>query len=174
MGFLGVSSEGQSSPSQLISVNAVSAGINTVNNSHIDVTNSYVNGNTGYELFDVDYNQFRDDNNNTFTDAQAVVDYINDRSQVAKDNVSLYFTPSTSAVNQITVSQSTAFDYQIPDIGLISIFWEESSFPSGVTVSQYDHRVVSGTISSTGDYYLFYEKTNSVGISTSTLHIEVV
>ena len=174
MGFLGVSSEGQSSPSQLISVNAVSAGINSTNNSNLDVFNTYVNHSSGYELFDVSYTEFRDENNNPFTDAQSTVDYINDRAQVAQNNTSLFFNYRPFVVNQITVSQNVPFDYKIADPGLLSIFWEENSFPAGVTVSEYDHRIVSGTISSTGDYYLQYEKANAVGITTAVLHIDVV
>jgi hypothetical protein len=174
MGFLGVSSEGQSSPSQLISVNAVSAGINSTNNSNIDILNIYLNHSTGYELADVSYTEFRDESNNPFIDAQSVVDYINDRAQVAQENVSLFFNYRPFVVNQITVGQNILFDYKIADPGLLSIFWEESTFPSGVTVSEYDHRIVSGTISSTGDYYLQYEKANAVGITTAVLHIDVI
>ena len=177
LGFLGVSSEGKSSPSQLISVNAVAAGINSTNSSNIDVTNSYVTGNqdsTAYELFDVSYTDFRDEDSNSFTDAQSLVDYINDRAQVAQDNIRLFFSRSQAVTNNTTVSRNTSFEYRIPDSGLLSIFWKENTFPQGVTVSRYDRRIVSGIISSTGDYYLSYEKANAVGISTSTLHIEVV
>ena len=172
--FLGISSIGQSSPSNLVSVSGINAG--TTGSDLVNVENTFETGRgdtTFYELFHVHYSNFVDDNDEVFNDASEVADYINDKAELLEGNVALRFNRLNVGVTTIAASSGVAFTHSITDAGLLSIFWDRDSFPSGVTVSPFDRRKVTGTISSVGVYYLLYEKANAVGISTSSLHIEV-
>ena len=172
--FLGISSIGQSSPSNLVSVNGINAG--TTGSNLVNVENTFEtdrSDTTFYELFNVHYSNFIDDNNEAFNDASEVADYINDKAELLAGNTSLRFSRLNVGVTTIAVSSGVAFTHSITDAGLLSIFWDRDTFPSGVAVSPFDRRKVTGTISSVGDYYLSYDKANAVGITTSSLHIEV-
>ena len=177
MGFIGVSSEGQSSPSSIVSVDAITASVSAANTNGINITNSNVGENqdgAAYELHNVDYRDFRGDNNSPFTSAESVADYINSEIQLITDNIILRYTKLPNTVGILTVAQNVQFQYKLPDPGVLSIFWDENTFPSGVDVSHYDNRIIQGIISTVGDYYLEYEKTNATGITTSTLHLEII
>ena len=178
MGFIGVSSTGQSAPSSIIPVDSVAASVSIANTNGVNITNERVGDNQGgltaYELHNVDYRDFRGDNNSSFTSAEAVADYINTEIQLIQDNIILRYTKLPNTVGILTVAHSVQFQYKLPDAGILSVFWDETTFPSGVDVSHFDNRILNGTITTPGDYYLEYDKTNATGITTSTLHIEVI
>ena len=177
MGFIGISSTGQSSPSSIVSVDSITANVSVANTNGVTIINSNIGENQdviAYELHNVDYRDFRDDNNSSFISAESVVDYINTEIQLITDNIILRYTKLPNTVGILTVAQNVQFQYKLPDPGVLSIFWDESTFPSGVDVSHFDNRILHGTITTTGDYYLEYDKTNATGITTSTLHIEVI
>lgn len=177
MGFLGVTSSGQSSPSSIVSINSVVASVSIGNTFGVNIENTYVSSNqssTSYDLYNVDYREFRDSNNNEFISPEAVTDYINSSIQIATDNIALRYTRLPSVIGITTVTQNTPFEYQIQDPGVLSIFWKKLSIPLGIEVSQFDNRTISGILTSVGDYYLEYEKANATGLTTSTLHISVV
>lgn len=173
--FLGISSIGQSSASTVVSVSGINAG--TTGSELVNVENTFESGRsdtTVYELFNVHYSNFIDDNDEAFNDASEVADYINDKAELLAENVSLRFSRLNVGFSTISVSSGVAFTHSVTDPGLLSIFWNRDTFPSGVSVSPFDRRKITGTISSVGDYYLAYDKSNAVGITTSSLHIEVV
>lgn len=178
MGFIGLSSTGQSSPNSLIAVDSVSANVSAANTNGVNIINDRVGENQGgiiaYELHNIDYRDFRGDNNSSFISAESVVDYINTEIQLIKDNIILRYTKLPNTVGILTVAHDVQFQYKLPDPGILSLFWDESTFPPGVDVSHFDNRIINGTITTTGDYYLYYDKTNATGITTSTLHIEVI
>lgn len=177
MGFIGLSSVGQASPSPFIGVEDIIASVSIGNTYGIDILNTRMSQNQDanvYELHNVDYRDFTDDNNNAFISAEAVVDYINTEASLISQNIILRYTRLPNYVGILTVAQNVQFQYKLLDQGVISIFWDESSFPPSVDVSHFDNRIISGVITTTGDYYLEYEKTNASGITTSTLHIEVI
>lgn len=173
--FLGISSEGQGSASAIVSASSINASTN--GSDLVSVENTSASGrsdNTVYELLDVHYTDFVDNNDASFPNASAVSDYINDQVELLSENVSLKFSRLSVGVSTISVSSGVAFTHSITDPGLLSIFWDRDTFPTGVSVSPFDRRKVTGIITNTGDYYLAYDKANAVGISTSSLHIEVV
>ena len=159
----------------MVSVSGINAG--TTGSELVNVENTFESGRsdtTVYELFNVHYSNFIDDNDEAFNDASEVADYINDKAELLAENVSLRFSRLNVGFSTISVSSGVAFTHSVTDPGLLSIFWNRDTFPSGVSVSPFDRRKITGTISSVGDYYLAYDKSNAVGITTSSLHIEVV
>lgn len=177
MGFIGVSSTGQSSPSSIVSVDSISASVSVANTNGVNIINNTIGENqdvVAYELHNVDYRDFRGDNNSSFTSAESVADYINTEIQLITENIILRYTKLPNTVGILTVAQNVQFQYKVPDPGIISLFWDENTIPPGVDISHYDNRIVQGTITTIGDYYLEYDKTNATGITTSTLHIEVI
>ena len=173
--FLGISSVGQGSGSAIVSVSSINASTNGSDLVSVENTSdSGRNGSAVYELLDVHYTDFVDNNDASFPNASAVADYISDQVELLSENVSLKFSRLSVGVSTISVSSGVAFTHSITDPGLLSIFWDRDTFPTGVSVSPFDRRKVTGIITNTGDYYLAYDKANAVGISTSSLHIEVV
>ena len=71
--FLGISSIGQSSASTVVSVSGINAG--TTGSELVNVENTFESGRsdtTVYELFNVHYSNFIDDNDETFNNASEV------------------------------------------------------------------------------------------------------
>ena len=177
MGFIGISSEGLSSPSSFVGIDAITASVSSENINGVDIINTNISQNQdayAYELHNVDYRDFRDDNYSSFISAESVVDYINTEIQLISKNIVLRYTKLPNHVGILTVAQNVQFQYKVLDEGMLSIFWDSNTFPASVDVSHFDNRIISGVITSTGDYYLDYDKTNASGITTSTLHIHVI
>lgn len=177
MGFIGISSEGLSSPSSFVGIDAITASVSSENINGVDIINTNISQNQdayAYELHNVDYRDFRDDNDSSFISAESVVDYINTEIQLISKNIVLRYTKLPNHVGILTVAQNVQFQYKVLDEGMLSIFWDSNTFPASVDVSHFDNRIISGVITSTGDYYLDYDKTNASGITTSTLHIHVI
>ena len=172
--FLGISSMGQGSGSAIISITSVNASTNGADLVSVENTaESIRNHSTVYELSDVHYTDFVNHYGAAFPNAPAVADYINDQAELLTENVTRHSHLLDVGISTITVSSGAAFTHGIGESGILNVFWDEDTFPSGVTVSPFDRRIVTGIITNTGNYYLAYDKANSVGISTSSLHIEV-
>ena len=178
LSFLGLSAEGSSATSQFNLITNILAQVNSQDNTLVDVVNLDLtfqrSGTQIFELEGVAFDDWLGNENETFTTAQEVVDYINldiIAATIAKIELVTNTAIATSGV--VTASAGAQFSYKANGTGGISYYWNELDFPPGVTVSTYDHRVISGIVTVPGNYQINYEVANQVGITSTFLELIV-
>ena len=141
----------------------------------VDDARTTAEGNTYYAVSSTHYSDWVGENSETFGTALDAVTYINDLTFDKTEHITRRFGDIGALGSQyLRVDQNVSFDYTYIVDGAFSYFWRETDFPSGVSLSSYDNRRISGVITQTGQYDLQVEITNVSGISTSLLSIEVI
>ncbi len=177
LSFLGVSVDGNSASSQFNLITNILAQVNSQDNTRVDIVNldlTAQNGTQILELASVSFDDWLGDQNETFTTAQEVVDYIN-IEVIAQTIAKLEIVTNTATANSgiVTVGAGVTFSYKANGTGGIAYYWNELDFPPGVWVSTYDHRVISGVVTTPGNYIINYEIANQVGITSTVLDLVV-
>ena len=126
-------------------------------------------GTTIFALKDIPYTRFIDADGNDFANVGAAVSYINNQAQVGTLRL-----PSTDQNLEVTVSLGNTFSYKLDYSRRSSYFWDEDTVPSGLSVSAFDNRKISGQVFATGTYNIEFEVTNYFGTTTSILVVNVV
>ena len=174
--FVGLSSNKISSAKYMHEANAITASVGS--NDTVDIVDDQLSLNNGgtstYDLHGVHYSEYRDLDGNTFSSAVGVVSYIEDL-QVGI-HTALYLRrslPHTHVPQPVNATGNVQFSYDATKTRGVSYFWDESTFPNGVTVSSYDQRKISGIITQTGSYNIVYEVANGLGTVQTSVNIIV-
>lgn len=178
LSFLGLSVDGSSAASQFNLITNILAQVNSVDNTRVDIVNLDLTLQRGgtqiLELGGVSFDDWLGDQNETFTSAQEVVDYINlDIIAATIAKIELVTNTATANSGIVTVGAGVTFTYKANGTGGIAYYWNELDFPPGVWVSTYDHRVISGVVTTPGNYIINYEVANQVGITSTFLDLVV-
>jgi len=178
--FTGMSSDGTSSANGKIGVDEITVLSNISNADHIDIIDDRLtisNNHITYDIYNVHYSEWVDSDGNSFGDADAVIDYIQEEIDTIITTVNQDISlaqPRIGNQNNILVSVNSSFTYDASYINGIGYYWDESTFPTGVEVSRYDRRKIGGTISQVGTYVIGLEIANKNGIVPTDVTIEVL
>ena len=176
--FLGITADGTTCASQYNLVTNIDPQINGTDPTAVDIVNLELTSQNGgtpiYELEGVTFDEWRDDDNLPFADANEVLLYID---SLIDTTVSTLNKIGSSPVGIDTVTTWVAnspINYQFLVDGAVSYYWNESTFPAGLSVSVFDNRIVTGSVAAVGTYPLECEVANNAGITTDILTIEIV
>lgn len=175
--FDGVSADGQTSANIVNHRARVQARISSIDSNLVEVVDLLQRNSLGGEILDigsVHYDQWLDADGNTFQNAGDVVGYIDGlRLSYIATRLNLTAAPTIGSV-ETTVGVGNSFVLAVEGSSYGAIYWDESTFVSGVEVSRYDRRKISGTISSTGVYNFGYTLSNINGNNSGTAVVNVV
>ena len=122
----------------------------------------------------IHYSEWLDLDDNTFQNSGDVVGYI--QGQILSYSGALsqrLATPLTVGIST-TINSGDSFEIKVNSITYGAIFWDESTFVTGVEVSPYDRRIVRGTINTPGTYNFAYDATNINGITSDVVTVNVL
>lgn len=175
--FIGRDSNNQQ-PSDLFSfVQTISPQINSVNTDNVDISDvsgTLTNGYPTYVLFDVPYTDWVDRDLNTFANASEVVNYIRGQLDTSINIIQERSFALSGISSTITVGVNSFFEFDASYQKASGYFWDRSTIPNGLDVSRYDRRKLSGIITTTGSYQVFYEVSNVNGAVNTNVTINVV
>jgi len=176
--FLGITADGVTCSSQYNLVTNIDPQLNSNDPTAVDIINLELTSQQGgipvYELEAVSFDEWRDEDNLPFASANDVLAYINDIINTTVDKINKI---TSSPVGVATVTTWVANDninYQFKIDGGVSYYWNESTFPAGLSVSIFDNRIITGSVAAVGTYPLECEVANNVGITTDIVTLEVV
>ncbi len=178
--FTGRASDNTSSANVKNNIDSITIDYNTDDADYIDIIDDIMtinNNHTTYEVYKVHYSEWLDADGNSFGDAAAVVDYVNDDIAASAFSITSEHSlaqPRIGGQNFILASPNAPFTYDATHINGIGYYWDESSFPTGVEVSRYDRRKLNGTISQVGLYTINLEVSNLKGILPVSITIQVL
>jgi hypothetical protein len=178
--FTGRASDNTSSANVKNNIDSITVDYNTDDTDYIDIIDDIMtinNNHPTYEVYKVHYSEWLDADGNSFGDAAAVVDYINDEIAASASTITgenSLAQPRIGGQNFILASLNAPFTYDATHINGIGYYWDESSFPTGVEVSRYDRRKLNGTISQVGTYIIDLEISNRNGILPTNVTIQVL
>jgi len=130
-------------------------------------------GYTVYEVGPTHYSEWLDEFSNTFASAADVVSHIEDIKTTAENNIQRLFYPITDSYNE-RFSINTQIDYTFEVDGAISYYWKQDTVPTGLTVSIFDGRVLTGIVTQTGSWDVICNVRNRAGISSVTLQMDFI
>lgn len=174
--FAGVSSEGSSSVNVINNITNIEARV-SADPTKVDIVDLNATENNGgvttLELTSVHYTDWRDADNNTFANAGDVVNHIVDlKDQFIKLNTQR--TVSAGSSTTVSFASNTPFEYKAQFDNGLDYYWNENDFHSTVTVSNFDHRKISGIVTIAGTYVYNLEVRIPVGIVTVPITLDVV
>ena len=178
--FEGRSSDNTSSANIKNNIDSITVDYNSDDSDYIDIIDNSMtinNNHTTYELYKVHYSDWLDMDGNSFGDADAVYNYISAEIASGISNIASGASlaqPRIAGQNFILASLNSPFTYDATHINGIGYYWDESSFPTGVEVSRFDRRKLTGTITQIGTYNINFEISNRNGIVPSTVTIQVL
>lgn len=175
--FTGFTTSDQSAANISNMVSRVQPRINPSDPDLIDVLDILATENNGYDTFELDsihYTEWLDRDDNTFQNAGDVVGYIDGERLSYIGAISQRRATPLVFPLQITINSGDSFELKVSNITYGSIFWDESTFTSGVEVSPYDRRIIRGTINTPGTYNFAYDATNMNGITSATATVNVL
>ena len=175
--FVGLSSEGASSTSVIntrINIEAKLSG----DLDRVDVVNrmaTHTMGSDMLELFGVHYTDWRDFDDSTFTSAVGVVSAINNYAYAFNDgHNALQPTLAAGSYLVYTLNSGSPYTIKIEFDGSGRYYWDPTGLPPGMDISAYDNRIIEGTPTTPGLYYLDFDITNAFGSFPHTATITVV
>ena len=175
--FLGISSEGTSSVSQFNLITNVSAQINAFDANSVDILNleltSQNNGTAVFELEEVSFGEWRDEDNNTFSSAVEVVQYVDGLVAEASDKLNRYSSQPVGVASVFSAARNTPISFKFMVDNAVAYYWNEGDFPAGLTVSPYDQRILQGSIAFPGNYSIQCEVANIVGVTTDFVQLNI-
>ena len=171
--FDGTSADGNMSVNIVNHRARVQARVNIDDADLVEIVDLVSRNSSGVQLLDVQpthYDQWLDEDDNTFQNAGDVVGYIDGlRLSYIAEAIQRRSAQLVSPIG-ITTDSGESFEVTVAGTSYGSIYWDESTFVSGVEVSAYDRRKISGTISSTGTYNFGYTLSTSMEtVSASSL-----
>ena len=174
--FEGSASDGTTSANIVNSVVRVEARVNSLDSDYLEILDLFATTANGFDTLDVQplhYSEWEDRDGNTFANTGDVKGYIDGfKPAYLASRRASKATPTILPIS-VSVSSGSSFSATVNNLTYGAIFWDESTFVSGVEVSRFDRRKISGTISSTGTYNFGYTVANlngnSVGIVTVTV-----
>ena len=175
--FTGFTTSNQSAANISNMVSRVQPRINPSDPDLIDVLDILATENNGYDTFELDsihYTEWLDGDDNTFQNAGDVVGYIDGEILSYTGAISQRRATPSVVPLQITINSGDSFELKVSNITYGAIFWDESTFISGVEVSPYDRRIIRGTINTPGTYNFAYDATNMNGITSATATVNVL
>lgn len=175
--FTGFTTSDQSAANISNMVSRVQPRINPSDPDLIDVLDILATENNGYDTFELDsihYTEWLDRDDNPFQNAGDVVGYIDGERLSYIGAISQRRATPLVFPLQITINSGDSFELKVSNITYGSIFWDESTFTSGVEVSPYDRRIIRGTINTPGTYNFAYDATNMNGITSATATVNVL
>lgn len=175
--FTGFTTSDQSAANISNMVSRVQPRINPSDPDLIDVLDILATENNGYDTFELDsihYTEWLDRDDNPFQNAGDVVGYIDGERFSYIGAISQRRATPLVFPLQITINSGDSFELKVSNITYGSIFWDESTFTSGVEVSPYDRRIIRGTINTPGTYNFAYDATNMNGITSATATVNVL
>jgi len=145
---------------------------------HVDIINriaSHTEGHNILELGDVHYTEWRDFDDNPFSSAVGVVSFINDYGYTFDDghNV-LQPTLAYGSYLIYTLNSGSSYTIKFEFDGSGRYYWDPTGLPPGMDISRYDNRILEGTPTTPGLYYLDFDITNAFGTFPQTATITVV
>ena len=173
--FVGVSSDNTSSAKYLHEADAFRVEVSG-DNIHIidDVLSINNGGGDTYDMFGVNYSEFRDIEGNQFSSAVDVALYLESlQSGITTAMFLRRSLPLTPIGNTFNVTADVEFTYDASKVRGVSYFWDSATFPNGVSVSVYDQRKIIGIITETGSYNVSYEIANGLGTIQTSVEIIV-
>lgn len=171
--FLGASDDESVEPSEFVyngeHLNAVGVGTDKVYVENKTITDNkydghlYVNGNsaeagiafTAFELYPVPYVDFCDQDGNGFNSQQDTIDYINGLVSIASSTY-----PASNVGLTTSGDVGVDFTYKANYDRGVEYFWDETTFPTGITVSNFDRRILKINVGVAGTYTLGLEVVN--------------
>lgn len=173
--FVGVTSNNTSSAKYLHEANSFSAeAFNDEVNIIDDILSINNGGGDTYDMFAVNYSEFRDIEGNQFSSAVDVVSYIESlQSGIVTATYLRQILPVTSSGDTFNATANVEFTYDATKVRGVSYFWDGATFPNGVSVSIYDQRKITGIITETGSYNISYEIANGLGTVQTSVNIIV-
>lgn len=175
--FTGFTTSDQSAANISNMVSRVQPRINPSDPDLIDVLDILSTESNGYDTFELDsihYTEWLDRDDNPFQNAGDVVGYIDGERLSYIGAISQRRATPLVFPLQITINSGDSFELKVSNITYGSIFWDESTFTSGVEVSPYDRRIIRGTINTPGTYNFAYDATNMNGITSATATVNVL
>ena len=175
--FVGSTSDGVHAVNPVSNVLNITAQLNVEDSTCVDVVNDSQSFNVGYtsfEIFCIPFDEWVDNDDQSFTTAQEVVDYINTQVQISIDSAQESVAAPLGIATSLQVAQNTPFTYSAAQNDGIGYFWDDTYLPNGVEVNRSDRRKISGIITQTGSYALYYDVANRAGTSAQVLTITVV
>ena len=175
--FTGFTTSNQSASNISNMVSRVQPRINPSDPDLVDVLDVFSTETNGYDTFELDsihYTEWLDKDDNTFQNAGDVVGYIDGEILSYTGAVSQRLATPLTIPLQITINSGDSFELKVNSITFGAIFWDESTFISGVEVSPYDRRIIRGTINTPGTYNFAYDATNMNGITSSIATVNVL
>ena len=176
--FLGITADGTSSASQYNLVTNIDPQFNSSNADAIDIVNLELTSQNGgtpiYELEGVSFDEWRDEDNLPFASANEVLLYIDDLIDTTVGKINRISASPVGLATVTTWVANTPINYQFKIDGGVSYYWNESTFPAGLSVSIFDNRIITGSVAAVGTYPLECEVANNVGITTDIVTLEVV
>ena len=177
--FEGRTSDDSTAANRVNRINGISAQYNTDDADYVDIVDdslSTANNNTTYELYKVHYDDWLDIDGNSFGSAENVIQYIQQQVTASQDRIA--FSQATAYTlagipDTVNASVGIAFTYNANYYNGVSYFWDEASFPSGVEVSRYDRRRISGIVTQTGTYTINFQVANHNGTVPTSVIVDV-
>lgn len=176
--FLGITADGVSCSSQYNLITNIDPQFNSSDPTAIDIVNleltSQQGGTPVYELEGIPFDEWRDEDNLSFADANEVLLYIDNLIDTTVGKINRISNSPAGIATVTTWVANTPINYQFKIDGAVSYYWNESTFPAGLSVSVFDNRIITGSVAAVGTYPLECEVANNVGITTDIVTLEVV
>ena len=175
----GTDSNGQACAKHLLSIYSTRAQINASLPDTVDIVDeaasySDPSSNTVVDLFAAPYQDFRSTTNTSFASALDVVNYINTLVTSHQNKVGEFVGVASHTTGVTTIPVNVPFNHTIDAPGGVAYFWNETSFPPGLTLSAFDRRKIVGTPTQVGSYSINVEVRNQAGILSTTVLLDVV
>lgn len=178
-GIEGTDSNGQSCAKHALSIYSTRAQINASLSDTVDIVDetasfSDPSSHTVVDLFAAPYQDFRSVTNTSFASALDVVNYINNLVVEHQNKIREFVGLATHTPSVVNAPLNVPFTYTVDAPGGVSYFWNETSFPPGLTLSSFDRRKIVGTPTQVGSYSINVEIRNQAGILSTTVLLDVV
>lgn len=175
--FSGKGTNDQSAANGTNMMSRIQPRINLSDPDLVDVVDLVATESNGYETFELEsihYSDWLDADDNTFSNSGDVVGYIDGQILSYSGALAQRLATPLAVPLQITINSGDSFELKVSNITYGAIFWDESTFISGVEVSPYDRRIIRGTINTPGTYNFAYDATNMNGITSATATVNVL
>ena len=173
--FIGVSSDQSSSASMALQADSLT--VFTGANDTINIVDDHLSENNGggitYDQHGIHYSEYRASDGSPFGSADDVVTHIQDLQAGIVSATNLRKSLPIAQNSTVNTPVNVAFNFDATLTRGVSYFWDESSFPNGVSVSLFDRRKISGIITQTGTYTIDYEVGNGLGTIATSVDINV-
>lgn len=177
--FTGKALDGTTSANGTNRINGISVQYNTDDADYVDIIDDSLttsNNHTTFDVYKVHYSEWLDVDGNSFGSAENVVQYIEQQITASQDRISFSQATAhtlTGIPETVSASVGVAFTYNANYYNGVSYFWDEASFPSGVEVSRYDRRRISGIVTQTGSYTINFQVANHNGTVPTSVIVDV-